>query len=1352
MIPKHRWLNLILAFCLVAGSAVFSPSISPHMVMADDSTPPGDKPAGLDSLEIARQQGPEAVVALMDTLRGKDLDLAMGEIREAQEQLARTAPARAASKPVSLAEEDAILQANLAGEAASRALAFELRSNPAGDETQLPKIQSPSAPGSLAADRTVGSAPCTYATIAAAITAANAGDRLLLEGGVTFNANLNITKNLTLRGGYAGCGSGSATITTINGGGVDRVMYINGNLIITLENLNITHGYTDGNGAGIFVGTNAQVTGTNLNIYNNTSVGLGGGIRLLGGRASFSTTNIYNNTATAGAGVNGEISGAFNPVLNLTSYADVYDNQALTGSSLGGGVYMSQGTVSVADCSDIYSNDAIQGGGAYLITSTLTIGGSCSEIQSNTATGNGGGIYAQDSTVNLDNQAEVVSNEAGYGGGVGSGGGAYLDNSDLLSDMASITFNMARNSGGGVYAASGSLLDMDLGGFPCTGPRCSQLSHNTATSVYGGGVYSAGSSEIDLVQIFIENNSAVNGGGIYAYQIPVYLNNSLLARNDATSGTGDGIRLFTGASLAGQNNTLANNNAGGATTGEAISLNGATLSLSDSIVWGHTTSIDLAGQTVTCSDIQDGYTGTDNLDVTPLFIDPANSNFHLQSQSPLIDRCAAGQTHDFDNEPRPVSYIRPAKPYDMGADEASTRVGINGAACAYGRIQDAVDAAASGATIQAEADTFNEQVDITGKNLTLIGGYDANCTTPIAAGTTTVNGGGAAGSVFDIQSSVVTLRNLLITGGNAIGGGVDVVGVSSQVTLDNTDVSDNQAPTFGGGIYVAAGSVVTLTNDSDIHDNLAGSDGGGARVWGKLIGNDLASTITNNIAPNGGGVSVPGGELEFKGHITSNQATAAAGKGGGIHVSAAGKVTMSGSSNIYSNTAYDGAGIFADAASLILTTMFYSNAAANNGGGVYLANGSTLTANNTYIGYPNAGWGSNTAVNGGGLYVDASTLNFDGYIYNNIASTRGGGIYASAATLNLSDAYVGGASANQANQLGIIGHEGAGLYITNATTVQLTNTIVSSNVFQTVGYTYGGGAYVTGGSVLTMVQSTIEHHLAPSATDGRGAGLYISDSTATLNASHVVSNTAGTVGGGIRLQNANTLTVMNGSELSDNHATYGEGGAVAAVAGSQINISDSVLVNNSAGTNGGAIFNNGSTLNVTRTSLHHNSASIGGAIYQDGASAAAEVSNCLIHHNTVTADMGAGIRRVSGNFTVRHSTLADNTGGAGFSGIASAVYNSIAWGNSSPGFSATPLIASCTIDDGGRAGLNLNPNFVAPGAGENYHLLFPSPAVDACTTGLAVDLDNKARPSGTGYDMGAYEYIYKTVYLPLVKK
>jgi len=442
------------------------------------------------------------------------------------------------------------------------------------------------------------------------------------------------------------------------------VVYLFEDMIVTLENLNITNGYSDMHGAGIYVRWNTQLTGNNLNIYNNTADVLGGGVRLYGGSATFTNTNIYNNAAPLGAGIHGDVGNAIVPALTLLSYSELYENNALTGEGLGGGVYMSQGIVSISNCSDIDSNHAISGGGVYLNTSTLTVAGSCTQIMYNTTTSNGGGVYAVDSVINLDQDASLINNEAGFGGG------AYLNNSSLMSDSGSILRNIADNHGGGVYATNGSLLDMDLGGYACSNMWCSQLVDNTATTLYGGGVYASGTSEVDLQQTSVEFNSAAIGGGIYAYQSPVYLNNILVARNDATAGTGDGIRLFTGASLTGSHNTLAFNN-NTVPNGDAINLSGATLTLSNSIIWGHASSINAADQVVTCSDIQGAYVGAGNINTDPLFISAAGNNFHLQKTSPVIDGCASGQMKDLENELRPVFYIRPATPYDMGADEVT---------------------------------------------------------------------------------------------------------------------------------------------------------------------------------------------------------------------------------------------------------------------------------------------------------------------------------------------------------------------------------------------------------------------------------------------------------------------------------------------------------------------------------------------------------------------------------------------------------------------------------------------------------------------------------------------------------
>ncbi|PTN33568.1 choice-of-anchor Q domain-containing protein [Desulfonatronum sp. SC1] len=494
-----------------------------------------------------------------------------------------------------------------------------------------------------------------------------------------------------------------------------------------------------------------------------------------------------------------------------------------------------------------------------------------------------------------------------------------------------------------------------------------------------------------------------------------------------------------------------------------------------------------------------------------------------------------------------------------------------GNGCTYATIASAIAAANPGDTLMLEGTrTFTENITIL-KDLTLQGGY-SGCVSGSSARTTIK--ADDAKSVVDIRNSAVTLRNLHITGGNAIGGGVDIdsgSALSSQATLDNVRIAGNTG-SWGAGLYVGSRSIVTLINGTRIEYNTATFGGGGARVWGRLVVNSVSGGITHNTAPNGGGVSVPGGVLEMRpGHVGNNQATAAEGRGGGIHVLDGGEIILTHSSNVYQNSASLGGGIFAE------------------------------------------------------------------------------------------------------------------------------------------------------------------------------------NSKVTLNNSQVLYNTATFNGGGINLSEPSVLDVLNHSVIAGNHALgnaglNGNGGGIMAYGTNTINISDTRLRENIAGDfgKGGAIHQNNGTLTIAYSYLHHNSAYYGGAIYQTGVSASANVSNCLIHHNTVIHPLGAGIRRQNGDFTISHTTLADNVGGAGFSGVATSATNSIAWGNGGNlGFVSSPVHASCNIDNSGNAGANSDPLFVSPGAGQDYHLQAGSPAIDACSSGLSSDLDNLPRPIGSRYDMGPYELYYE---------
>ena len=319
------------------------------------------------------------------------------------------------------------------------------------------------------------------------------------------------------------------------------------------------------------------------------------------------------------------------------------------------------------------------------------------------------------------------------------------------------------------------------------------------------------------------------------------------------------------------------------------------------------------------------------------------------------------------------------------APEAVNRVGINGS-CTYPTIQQAVDAAVNGDTVRVSSGVYFENVDIlSNKNITIEGGYNSTCTTP-GAGISHVDGSVASGSTWDITAGTIVLRNLEVSWGSTIGSGVDVDG-SARVTLDNTDVFANHGD-YGGGVYVgpSATSRPPTVRRSTITPRLSmvAERGCGAMLFG--YGTD--SDIYNNCAPDGGGFSVPGGHLALNAaDVYGNQAADPTGMGGGIQVYSDGAVTLTNNVFVYfGNTAYDGAGIYADNSTInLVNATFRDNAATNNGGGLYLTNNSTLRATASSIGQDATAL-YNVALYGGGLYAVTSTVNFEGRIVNNYAS------------------------------------------------------------------------------------------------------------------------------------------------------------------------------------------------------------------------------------------------------------------------------------------------------------------------------------------------------------------------------
>lgn len=527
-----------------------------------------------------------------------------------------------------------------------------------------------------------------------------------------------ISQTVTIRGGYTltnwVISNPNDNPTTLDAQGQGRAIYITGLISPTVEGLIITEGdasglggYSPNNdldaGGGIYIISSTAVISNNDIISN--AAGIGGGILIRASDSWVYSNTISNNTAGKGGGVHFIYSDAIIESNTVSGHMDV---------ALGGGLGAEFSKLTIVN-NHITNNEALRGGGihiSYYSDGTSMIGNTISDnsgktegggiyigvsdditIKNNTITsntlsnddyGNGGGIYIEANpftiTQNTISYNDNSFNFAGYGGGIYINAGNGLINENLIA------YNKATRNGGGIYFPynSGGVISDNIflsntaeegGGIYLVAGNVLDNIFDSNSAVFGGGIFIGGTNSIE--NNILINNTAINGGGAYIIGNSTFVNN--IITNNQAEDKGAGIRVFeTTAHFI--HNTLARNEGGDA----GLSIGGgfpeSSAFLTDTIIVSHTVGVivypgffqdfasleaTLWGNDINWAGAGTITTGTINLYGDPAFLDPANDDYHLSSNSIAIDAgIDAGVTTDLDGDLRPFE-----AGFDLGADE-----------------------------------------------------------------------------------------------------------------------------------------------------------------------------------------------------------------------------------------------------------------------------------------------------------------------------------------------------------------------------------------------------------------------------------------------------------------------------------------------------------------------------------------------------------------------------------------------------------------------------------------------------------------------------------------------------------
>ncbi|RYX98624.1 hypothetical protein EON78_05005, partial [bacterium] len=289
-----------------------------------------------------------------------------------------------------------------------------------------------------------------------------------------------------------------------------------------------------------------------------------------------------------------------------------------------------------------------------------------------------------------------------------------------------------------------------------------------------------------------------------------------------------------------------------------------------------------------------------------------------------------------------------------------------------------------------------------------------------------------------------------------------------------------------------------------------------------------------------------------------------------------------------------------------------------------------------------------------------------------------------------------------------------------------------------------------------------------------GGGMFNENVSPTVN-NITFSNNHSTGNGGAISNLQSSSPIINNVIFSSNSA-ISNGGAMYNSFNSSPIINNATFSSNSANNNGGAMFNsNSSSPSINSTNFSFNSATNSGGAIINAFSSSPVINNSTFSSNNSSTDGGAIHTRNSSLLTLTNVTFFNNSANNGSAinirnSSSSIIKNSIFWGSTTSMIyqnSGTLKIGYSNLQNG-YSNINLDNsiavvqnldgilldtnNFTSVGHNISADPLFSlnsltlqagSPSINTGTSvgAPAKDIIGTSRPQGSGYDMGAYEFI-----------